>query len=143
LIYGFAMERSVTVAVADANSGTDAALVQRLRGMQGISVVGEAEEPGEALRMVREHRPDVIVMDFRQINQNWAEFLGWMTATRPQPGIVVLTTYVTERERSDLMQAGARAILLREIDSRRLVQTIRTVAESVGDQNHNALEEKS
>ncbi len=51
-----------------------------------------------------------------------------MAVTVPQSGIVILTAYVTERERSELMQAGARAILLKEIDSERLVRTIQTVA---------------
>lgn len=51
-----------------------------------------------------------------------------MAVTVPHSGIVILTAYVTEQERSELMRAGARAILLKEIDSERLVRTIQTVA---------------
>jgi DNA-binding NarL/FixJ family response regulator len=51
-----------------------------------------------------------------------------MVAAAPKTGIVILTAYLTEAERSDLTRAGARAILLKEIDTGTLVRTIRTVA---------------
>ena len=91
-------------------------------------MVGEASEPDEALKIVRNQRPHVVVMDVRRIDRNAAEFVDRMAVTVPQSGIVILTAYVTERERSELMRAGARAILLKEIDSERLVRTIQTVA---------------
>lgn len=91
-------------------------------------MVGEAAEPDEALNIVRNQRPHVVVMDVRRIDRNAAEFVDRMAVTVPQSGIVILTAYVTEQERSQLMRAGARAILLKEIDSERLVRTIQTVA---------------
>ncbi len=129
----FDMERSVTVAVVDGNPGTRQGLTRRLRQMSGISVVGEAGEPGEALRVVCERKPDVVVTDLRRIDRNGAEFVARMAAAVPQSGIVILTAYVTERERSELMRAGARAILLKEIDSERLIRTIQTVAAGLAD----------
>lgn len=122
------MERSVTVAVLDGHPGTRQGLIRRLGQVPGISIVGEAGDPGEALRLVGDRRPDVIVMDVRRIDPNAAGFLGRIAAAAPEAGIVVLTAYLTEREQSDLTRAGARAILLKEIDSGRLVRTIRAVA---------------
>lgn len=122
------MERSVTVAVIDGNPGTRQGVIRQLQQMPGISVVGEAGEPGEALRVVCDRQPDVVVMDVRRIDPNAAEFVGRMAAAVPQSGIVILTAYLTEGERFDLMRAGARAILLKEIDSGRLIRTIRAVA---------------
>ena len=122
------MESSISVAVIDAHPGTRQWLIRRLRQTTGISVVGEAAQPCEALKLVCNRRPRVVLMDVRRIDRNAAEFVDRMAAAVPQSGIVILTAYVTERERSDLMRAGARAILLKEIDSERLVQTIQTVA---------------
>lgn len=99
--------------------------------MPGISVVAEAGEPREALTVVGDQRPEVIVLDLRRIAPDGAEFLGQLAAAAPQGGIVVLTAYLTERERADLTRAGARAILLKEIDSGTLVRTIRAVAARV------------
>lgn len=95
--------------------------------MAGISISGEAGEPDETIRIVGDRRPDVVLVDMR-IGRNGAEFVSQMAAAAPKSRIVVLTAYVTEEERSELMRAGAQAILLKEIDSERLVRAIRTVA---------------
>ncbi len=125
------MERQITVAVIDGNGETRQRLIRRLQRTTGISVVGEAGEPGEALRVVRDQRPEVIVIDLRRFDHNGARFLGKIVSTVPRSAIVILTAYLAEGERSDLMRAGARAILFKEIDSERLVQTIRRVAARV------------
>ncbi|OGQ75069.1 MAG: hypothetical protein A3G40_03500 [Deltaproteobacteria bacterium RIFCSPLOWO2_12_FULL_57_22] len=122
------MKRSITVAVIDSNSGTRQGLVRRLQQMPGITVLGEAADPEEALRVAFEQRPDVVLTDVRWIDRDGAEFLSQMAAAVPKAKIVVLTAYVTEQERSELMRAGAQAILLKEIGSDRLVQTMRTLA---------------
>lgn len=90
--------------------------------------MGEAGDPEEALRVVSEHRPDVVLMDVRWTDRDGAALLSQIAAAAPKARIVVLTAYVTEQERSELMRAGAQAILLKEIGSDRLVQTMRAVA---------------
>lgn len=125
------MEPSVTVVVVDGNPGTRQELVRRLAQVSGISVVGEAREPGEALTVVGDRQPDVVLTDLRRIAPDGAEFLGRLTRAAPRARIVILTAYLTERERADLTRAGARAILLKEIDSATLVRTVRTVAARV------------
>lgn len=125
------MESSVTVAIIDGNPGTLQGLIHRLQQAPGIAVVGQAQDPCEALAVVRERQPDVVVMDLRGLTSNAAEFLEQLTAAAPQSGIVVLTAYLTDREWADLTRAGARAIVLKEIDSEALVRTIHTVASGV------------
>lgn len=122
------MQQGITVAVIDSNSGTRQGLIRRLRQITGITVLGEAGDPEEALRVVSEQRPDVVLMDVRWTDRDGAALLSQIAAAAPKARIVVLTAYVTEQERSELMRAGAQAILLKEIGSDRLVQTIRTVA---------------
>lgn len=122
------MERSVTVAIIDGDPGTRQGLIHRLQQVPGIVVVGQAQDPCEALAVVQERQPDVVVIDLRRLTSNAAELLEQLTAAAPQAGIVVLTAYLTERERADLTRAGARAIVLKEIDSETLVRTIHTVA---------------
>lgn len=122
------MQRGITVAVVDSNSGTRQGLIQRLQQIPWITVLGEAGDPDAALWMVCEQRPDVVLMDIRRMDRDGVEFLSQMAAAVPKARIVVLTAYVTEQERSALMRAGAQAILLKEIGSDRLVRTIQTVA---------------
>lgn len=122
------MKRSITVAVIDNNWGTRQGLMRRLRQVPGITALGEAADPEEALRVAFEQRPDVVLTDVRWSDRDGAEFLSQMAAAVPKAKIIVLTAYVTEQERSELVRAGAQAILLKEIGSDRLVHTIRTLA---------------
>jgi DNA-binding NarL/FixJ family response regulator len=122
------VERLITVAVLDGNAGTRQGLIRRLQRMPGILVVGEGSDQGEAVRVVGEQRPDVVVADVPRLAPDPAAFLERLAHAAPEAGIVVLTAYVTEEERSDLVHAGARALLLKEIDSEALARAIRTAA---------------
>jgi two-component system nitrate/nitrite response regulator NarL len=126
------MEGTITVIVVDANDGTRRGLVRRLRQEPGLAVIGEATDAVEALGMVADGQPDVVVLDPRAIGGAGAELVARMRAVAPDAGIVVLTAYVTGVERSELTRAGAGAVVVKEIDSESLVRTIRTVAARSG-----------
>ena len=125
------MEASVSVIVVDANDGTRRGLYRRLGPEPGVAVIGEAREAVEALGMVADRQPDVVVLDPRGTGGG-AGLVARMRAAAPDAGIVVLTAYVTEEERSELTRAGAGAVVVKEIDSESLVRTIRTVAARPG-----------
>lgn len=114
--------------LVDSHGGTRQGLIHRLEQMPAISVVGAASDEDEALKVIGRRRPDVVVIDHRHISTNGAEFLHRLAALDPRVGIVVLTAFLTEKERVNLSRAGAQAILYKEIDSGSLVKTIRRVA---------------
>lgn len=121
--------------LVDANDGTRRGLCRRLGQEPGIAAIGEATEAVEALGLVADGQPDVVVLDPRGMAATGAHLVARMRAAAPDAGIVVLTAYVTEEERSELTRAGAGAVLVKEIDSESLVRTIRTVVtrSGVGD----------
>lgn len=122
------MERPVTVAVLDGNPGTRRGLIRTLQQTPGITVVGEGGDQEEAVRVVGDRHPDVVVADVPRLASDAEAFLRRLAQAAPGAGIVVLTAYLTEQERSDLAEAGARALLLKEIDSGALARTIEAVA---------------
>lgn len=122
------MEPCLAVAVIDRNPQARLGLIQRLGQVPGLSVVGDAGDPDQALAVVGDRRPDVVVMDLRRLVPDGAEFLCRLANAAPQMGMVVLTAFITERERADLTRAGAQVILLKEINSDVLVQAIRVAA---------------
>ncbi len=126
------MVASVSVIVVDANDGTRRGLCRRLGQEPGVAVIGEATEAVEALGMVADGQPDVVVLDPRGMGSAGAELVGRMRAAAPDAGIVVLTAYVSEEERSELTSAGVGAVVVKEIDSESLVRAIRTVAAQSG-----------
>ena len=126
------MEASVSVIVVDVNDGTRRGLCRRLGQEPGLAVIGEATEAVEALGMVADGQPDVVVLDPRGMAATGDQLVKRLRAVSPDAGIVVLTAYVTGVERSELTRAGAHAVVVKEIDSESLVRTIRTVAARAG-----------
>ena len=93
-----------------------------------MTVVGEAGDGAEALRLLRTTPADVVVMDLRM------PVLDGVTATRqictagPQPRVLVLTTFDTDEEAFAALQAGASGFLLKSVPPEELLSAIRVVA---------------
>jgi DNA-binding NarL/FixJ family response regulator len=93
-----------------------------------MTVVGEAGDGAEALRLLRTVEADVVVMDLRM------PVLDGVTATRricaagPQPRVLVLTTFDTDEEAFAALQAGASGFLLKSVPPEELLSAIRVVA---------------
>jgi DNA-binding NarL/FixJ family response regulator len=94
----------------------------------GITVVGEAGDGAEALRLLRTVDADVVVMDVRM------PVLDGVTATReicaagPTPRVLVLTTFDTEADAFAALQAGASGFLLKNVPPEELVAAIHVIA---------------
>jgi DNA-binding NarL/FixJ family response regulator len=93
-----------------------------------MTVVGEAGDGAEALRLLRTTSADVVVMDLRM------PVLDGVTATRricaagPLPRVLVLTTFDTDEEAFAALQAGASGFLLKSVPPDDLLNAIRVVA---------------
>jgi DNA-binding NarL/FixJ family response regulator len=116
----------------DGTPGVRQELVRRLAQVPGLSVVGDTGECGDAMRMLESWRPDVLLIDHRRMACEATELVRRMAAAESGVSIVVLTAYFSQQERAALIEAGARAVVAKEIDTATLVWTIRTVAAGAG-----------
>lgn len=93
-----------------------------------FEVAGEASNGEEALRMVANLRPAVVLMDLRM------PVLDGVTATRrihenwPDCRVIVLTTFDDDEYVFDGLRAGAVGYLLKDVSSEKLVEAIRAAA---------------
>ncbi len=94
----------------------------------GIAVIGEAADRDEALAVLADRRPEVVVLDPRHIAPDGVAYLRRLASAAPEASVVILTTFITDQERRELRWAGAREILLKEIGSDALVRAIRRAA---------------
>jgi NarL family two-component system response regulator YdfI len=93
-----------------------------------IEPVGEAANGGEAVRLVGELSPDVVLMDLRMPGTDGIEAIQQIKARYPAVEIVILTTYDDDEYIVQGLRAGARGYLLKDTGRQALFKTIRAAA---------------
>jgi DNA-binding NarL/FixJ family response regulator len=93
-----------------------------------LEVVGEAGEGRAAVRLVRELRPDVVVMDIRMPGMDGIEATRQVTAEPDPPKVLVLTTFDDDEYVYGALRAGASGFLLKSMALDAILDAIRVVA---------------
>ena len=119
----------ISVVLADDQALVRGGFRMILEAQEDIEVVGEAQDGAEAVALVRELRPDIVLMDVRM------PVLDGIAATRRIVGealpsrVLVLTTFDRDEIVYDAMKAGASGFLLKSAPPVKLVDAVRTVAD--------------
>lgn len=104
-----------------------AGVVAVVAGQHDMSVIAQAGNCAEALEAYKRHRPDVAIVDLRLPDCEGAELIERIRAEFSQARIVVLSTFNGDADIHRAIQAGARAYLVKSMDSAELLNAIRTV----------------
>ena len=119
---------TTTVLIADDQPMVRAGLRSLLEGEDDIVVVGEAADGEHALRAVRQHCPDVVLMDIRMPVLDGLEATRRLTAADSSARILVLTTFDLDEYVFEALRAGASGFLLKDATAEELVAAVRTLA---------------
>lgn len=95
----------------------------------GLTVVGEAEDGIEAVRLAHELHPDVILMDILMPQLDGIQATARIKADLPSVEILALTSVLRDHSVSEAVQAGAIGYLLKDTKGEELVHGIRAAAE--------------
>jgi DNA-binding NarL/FixJ family response regulator len=93
-----------------------------------MHVVAEATDGAEALACVRQHRPEVVLMDIRMPRIDGLTATRQVLALPTPPRVLVLTTFDRNEWVFEALQAGASGFLLKDVRASQLTDAIRTVA---------------
>jgi DNA-binding NarL/FixJ family response regulator len=118
----------VRVVLADDHALFRAGVRMLLEGAAGIEVVGEAPTGAHALDLVRDARPDVLLLDMEMPDMTGVEVARRLQATGAAVKILVLSAYDDEEYVSGLLDYGAAGYLTKEEVPERLVAAVRGVA---------------
>lgn len=92
-----------------------------------FELVAEANSGADAVRLHREHRPDVTLMDLRLPDQTGIETTRQIRNEWPEAKILVLTSYDGDQDIYRALEAGVRGYLLKEMVHSEVVRAIRVV----------------
>jgi DNA-binding NarL/FixJ family response regulator len=115
------------VLVVDDQTVVRDGLVLLLGLLPGLEVVGSAADGEEAVRLVGEHSPDVVLMDLRMPRVDGVEATRRIKAEYPSVQIVVLTTYSDDESVFAALQAGARGYLTKDAGADEIARAINAV----------------
>ena len=120
----------ITVVLADDQALLRAGIRALLDAEDDIEVVGEAATGEEAVRLVREHRPDVVLMDIRMPGSDGLAATRAITAAPELAGtkVVVLTTFDLDEYVFEAVRIGASGFLVKDTEPAELLRGVRAVA---------------
>ena len=119
--------KKISILLAENHVVVRESIRQFLEREANFEVVGEAGDGEEAVRMVSQLKPDVIVMDISMPRLNGIEATKQIKALQPSAVVLILTAYDYEQYIFPLLEAGAAGYLLKDVSSRELISAIQTV----------------
>ena len=124
---------AVRIVVADDHQVVRTGFAELLGTQPDFSVLGTACDGAEAVRICRELRPDVVLMDVRMPGMDGIEATRQLAGPGAGPGsggprILILTTFDLDEYVYDALRAGASGFLLKDVTAERLFDAVRVVA---------------
>jgi two-component system, NarL family, response regulator DevR len=126
------MVRTIRILIADDHSVVRAGLRSLLEHQGHFRVVAEAGTGEEAIRLAKEHRPDVAVLDIRMPGVSGIEACRQIVESESNCRVIMLTSYAEDELLMAAIQAGASGYVLKRIGDNELVQAVERVSRGEG-----------
>jgi len=94
-----------------------------------VRIVGESSDPGTALRLVSEQKPDAVLLDVRLGRASGLDLCRQILAAQPGCRVVFLTVYDDEQYLYQALRVGAAGFLLKRIRGSELVDYVRRICD--------------
>jgi DNA-binding NarL/FixJ family response regulator len=119
---------SIRVLIADDHPLVRAGIRALLQGLAGVEVLDEAGDGREALRLVKLHRPDILLADIGMPHMNGLELAGQVSLELPATRIIVVSMHTSEEYVNRALQLGVKGYVLKDADAAELEVAVKAVA---------------
>ena len=121
------MEQTMTVLIADSGEDFCAALSAALQRTDGFQVIGTACDGEQAIRLVRERKPDILVLDLMLSKQDGISVLKAVNTLDRRPITLATSAFVTEYVSATAANLGVRYLMLKPCDLTALVERLEEI----------------
>jgi DNA-binding NarL/FixJ family response regulator len=118
----------IRVLLADDHKLVRAGIRSLLENLPEVEVVAEASDGREAIRLVEQNEPAIVLMDLAMPVLNGLEATRYLTRTFPEVRVLILSIYADEEHVYQALRAGAAGYLLKGAATEELELAIRSVA---------------
>ena len=117
----------IKVTIVDDHELVRTGIIRLLKDVSGIEVVAEASSGEEAVQLVRQHKPDVVLMDVNMPGIGGFEATRKLVQMYPDLKVIVVTIHMDDPFPSRMLQAGAMGYLTKGCGVEEIVTAIREV----------------
>lgn len=121
-------QMTMKILIADDQSIIREGLASILADQEDIQVVGKAQNGLEAIQLVRDSQPDVVLLDIQMPVISGLDALVAIKESHPQTVIIMLTTFVDHNYISEALRKGASGYVLKDVELEQLMMSIRQCA---------------
>jgi DNA-binding NarL/FixJ family response regulator len=118
----------IRVLLADDHALVRAGIRALVQNLAGVEVVAEAVDGREALALVKQHDPDVVLMDISMAGLNGLEAAARMAKDHPNTRVIILSAHSNEEYVCQALRAGAAGYLLKDAGTAELDLAVKAVA---------------
>jgi DNA-binding NarL/FixJ family response regulator len=118
---------TIKVLLVDDDALVRAGLRIILSSAEDLEVVGEADDGARVLAAVREHRPDIVLMDIRMAEMDGITATAALRRLDPPPQVIVLTTFQADEQVMSALRAGASGFLVKDTPPAEIINAVRLV----------------
>jgi DNA-binding NarL/FixJ family response regulator len=119
---------ALRILLADDHTLVRAGMRALLGELPGIEVIAETGDGREALRLVREHKPDIALLDISMPGLNGLEVVGRITHDHPKTRVIIVSMHGDDESIRRALVAGAAGYMLKNSDRGELELALRAVA---------------